>query len=88
MKIGIAMFVTAKTISPDDLGREIEARGFESLWMPEHTHIPVSRRSPWGGGPVLPDHYRETLDPFVSLTAAALAFVSLSSATPSTPPSW
>jgi probable F420-dependent oxidoreductase len=73
MKIGISMFVTDYSIRPDELARAVEERGFESLWMPEHTHIPVSRQSPWGGGPVLPDHYRETLDPFVSLTAAALA---------------
>lgn len=73
MKIGIAMFVTDYSIRPDALGRAVEERGFESLWMPEHTHIPVSRKSPWGGGPVLPDHYKETLDPFVSLTAAATA---------------
>ena len=73
MKIGIAMFVTDYSIRPDELGRAVEERGFESLWMPEHTHIPVSRKSPWGGGPVLPDHYKETLDPFISLTAAALA---------------
>ena len=73
MKIGIAMFVTDYSIRPDALGRAVEERGFESLWMPEHTHIPVSRKSPWGGGPVLPDHYKETLDPFVSLTAAAMA---------------
>ena len=73
MKIGIAMFVTDYSIRPDDLARAVEERGFESLWMPEHTHIPVSRKSPWGGGPVLPDYYRETLDPFVALTAAAAA---------------
>ncbi len=72
MKVGISMFATATSIRPDELAREVEARGFESLWMPEHTHIPVSRKSPWGGGPVLPDHYRETLDPFTSLTAAAM----------------
>ena len=73
MKIGIAMFVTDYSIRPDALGRAVEERGFDSLWMPEHTHIPVSRKSPWGGGPVLPEHYKGTLDPFVSLTAAALA---------------
>src|SRR6185436_20036233 len=44
---------------------------FESLWMPEHTHIPTSRKSPWPGGPVLPDCYKETLDPFLVLTVAA-----------------
>jgi probable F420-dependent oxidoreductase len=72
MKIGISMFVTDSSISPGELGAAVEARGFESLWMPEHTHIPVSRKSPWGGGPVLPDHYKQTLEPFMSLTAAAM----------------
>ncbi len=72
MKIGISMFVTDTSISPGELGAAVEARGFESLWMPEHTHIPVSRKSPWGGGPELPDHYKQTLEPFMSLTAAAM----------------
>ncbi|MEZ5815516.1 MAG: LLM class F420-dependent oxidoreductase [Hyphomicrobiaceae bacterium] len=72
MKIGISMFVTDHSITPGELGAAVEARGFESLWMPEHTHIPVSRKSPWGGGPVLPEHYKQTLDPFMSLTAAAM----------------
>lgn len=72
MHLGISMFVTDYAIHPGDLARETEARGFESLWMPEHTHIPVSRKSPWGGGPELPQHYKETLDPFMALTAAAM----------------
>ena len=71
MKIGISMFVTADSIGPGDLAQAAEERGFESLWMPEHTHIPVSRKSPWGGGPVLPEHYKQTFDPFMALTAAA-----------------
>src|SRR5262249_44264443 len=53
MLFGIQMFSTHYAIRPDELAREAEARGFESLWFPEHTHIPVSRRSPWPGGPVL-----------------------------------
>jgi probable F420-dependent oxidoreductase len=72
MHVGVSMFITDYTIPPGELGAEVEARGFESLWMPEHTHIPVSRKSPWGGGPVLPDHYKQTFDPFMSLTAAAM----------------
>ncbi|MBM3491939.1 MAG: LLM class F420-dependent oxidoreductase [Alphaproteobacteria bacterium] len=72
MRIGVAMFVTDYSIAPGDLAREAEQRDFDSLWLPEHTHIPTSRRSPWGGGPVLPDHYKETLDPFMALTAAAM----------------
>ncbi|PON11681.1 LLM class F420-dependent oxidoreductase [Candidatus Entotheonella serta] len=55
----------------DELAREVEARGFESLWVPEHTHIPTSRRSPWPGGDVLPEEYYHTYDPFVSLMCAA-----------------
>jgi probable F420-dependent oxidoreductase len=73
MKIGISMFVTDYSIAPDELAKAAEERGFESLWMPEHSHIPTSRRSPWGGGAILPDVYRETLDPFMALTAAAVA---------------
>jgi len=72
MKIGISMFVTDRSIGPGELGAAVEERGFESLWMPEHTHIPTSRRSPWGGGPELPQYYKETLDPFIALTAAAM----------------
>jgi probable F420-dependent oxidoreductase len=73
MKIGIAMFPTDYSITPSDLGQAVEERGFESLWFPEHTHIPTSRKSPWPGGPNLPDVYKQTLDPFMALTAAAAA---------------
>lgn len=72
MQIGISMFVTSYSIGPDELAAAVEERGYESLWMPEHTHIPTSRKSPWGGGPELPQHYKETLDPFMALTAAAM----------------
>src|SRR6266571_9290338 len=71
MKYGIAMFPTDYSIQADVLARELEARGFESLWLPEHTHIPVSRKSPWPGGAPLPREYWHTLDPFVALGAAA-----------------
>ena len=71
MKIGLATFVTDYSIRPDALAAAVEERGFDSLWLPEHTHIPTSRRSPWGGGATLPQHYKETLDPFLALTAAA-----------------
>src|SRR5262249_3398323 len=73
MKIGISMFVTDYSITPGELGSAVEDRGFESLWFPEHTHIPTSRKSPWGGGRSLPEVYRQTLDPFLSVTAAAVA---------------
>lgn len=71
MKYGIAMFPTDYAIQADELAREMEARGFESLWLPEHTHIPASRKSPWPGGADLPREYWHTLDPFVALGAAA-----------------
>ena len=73
MKLGVFMFATDYAMRIDDLAREVEARGFESLFVPEHTHIPISRRSPWPGGPDLPREYWHTLDPFVSLMAAAAA---------------
>jgi probable F420-dependent oxidoreductase len=71
MQIGALIFPTDHSIRTDRLAIELEARGFESLWVTEHTHIPVSRRTPWPGGPELPDMYRRTLDPFVALAAAA-----------------
>src|SRR5216684_2684526 len=73
MKFGVAMFATDYAIRPDDLARECEARGFESVWFPEHTHIPASRKSPWPLGGDLPKDYWHTHDLFVSLTAAAAA---------------
>lgn len=71
MELGVSMFATDYAIQIDELAREVEARGFESLWVPEHTHIPTSRRSPWPGGDVLPEEYYHTYDPFVSLMCAA-----------------
>jgi probable F420-dependent oxidoreductase len=73
MNFGVSIFPTRYSIGPAELARAVEERGFESLFVPEHTHIPTSRRSPWPGGPDLPDEYRETLDPFLALTAAAMA---------------
>ena len=71
MLIGVSMFATDYAIRIDDLAREAEARGFESLWVPEHTHIPSSRRTPWPGGAELPKEYSHTYDPFVALMFAA-----------------
>ncbi len=73
MNIGVFMFATAYAMPIDELARAAEERGFESLFVPEHTHIPASRRSPWPGGADLPKEYWHTLDPFVALTAAAAA---------------
>jgi probable F420-dependent oxidoreductase len=71
MQFGAMMFSTDYSIRPDDLAKLLEDRGFESMWVPEHTHIPASRVSPWPGGPDLPRDYWHTYDPFVALTAAA-----------------
>ena len=71
MRYGITMFATDDAMRVDELARAAEERGFESLWLPEHTHIPVSRRSPWPGGPVLPREYWHTHDLFVALSVAA-----------------
>jgi probable F420-dependent oxidoreductase len=71
MKFGISTFVNDDTIDPVSLARAIEERGFHSLVVPEHTHIPASRESPYPGGGELPSVYYRTLDPFVTLAAAA-----------------
>ncbi len=71
MNIGVFIFATEYAIRIDELARELEARRFESLWVPEHTHIPTSRRSPFGTGGELPEEYKHTHDPFVSLMYAA-----------------
>jgi probable F420-dependent oxidoreductase len=72
MKIGVTMFATDQAIAPAELARAAEERGFHSLYLPEHTHIPTSRRTPPPTGDAeLPEEYRRTLDPFVALGAAA-----------------
>jgi probable F420-dependent oxidoreductase len=71
MQIGLTIFPTDYSIQPPDLAMEAEARDFESLWLPEHSHIPTSRKSPWPGGAELPKYYYDSYDPFVSLGAAA-----------------
>ena len=71
MKIGIFIFPTDYAIKMDELGKELESRGYESLFVPEHTHIPASRKSPWPGGDELPLEYSHTYDPFVALSFAA-----------------
>ena len=73
MKFGIAIFPTEYAISMTELAPAVEQLGFESLWVAEHTHIPTSRETPWPGGAELPKHYWHTMDPFLALTAAALA---------------
>jgi probable F420-dependent oxidoreductase len=81
MKFGIAMFPTDYAVEPATLGRLVEERGFDSLWFPEHTHIPVSRKTPYPAGGDLPRAYSHTYDPFVALAAAAAATERLKLAT-------
>lgn len=81
MHVGAALFFTAESIRPADLARALEDRGFESLWAPEHSHIPLSRSSPWPQGGELPKKYFQVMDPFVTLTAAATATERLKVAT-------
>ncbi len=72
MRHGITIFATDQTMDIATLAREVEARGFDSLYLPEHTHIPISRLTPPPTGDAeLPEEYRRTLDPFVALAAAA-----------------
>ena len=73
MKFGLAMFATDYAIRPAELGRLAEDHGFESLLLPEHTHIPTSRRTAWPGGAELPREYSHTYDPFVALATIAEA---------------
>jgi len=73
VKFGVAIFPTDYAISMTELAPAAEQLGFESLWVAEHTHIPSNRESPWPAGGELPKHYWHTLDPFIALTAAALA---------------
>lgn len=73
MRFGVLTFVTDEGIGPVELGQALEQRGFESLFLAEHSHIPVDAKTPYpAGGPIPPKYYR-TLDPFVALTAAAVA---------------
>jgi len=69
--VGAAMFFTDYSMRADDLARELEARGFESIWAPEHSHIPLTRKSAFQGGGELPKQYYDVMDPFVTLGAAA-----------------
>jgi len=78
--IGVFIFPTDQTMQPVELGRAVEERGFESLWFPEHSHIPTSRTTPWGGrkdAPPLPEYYWRTHDQFVALSAVAATTNSL-----------
>ncbi|BCL28695.1 LLM class F420-dependent oxidoreductase [Streptomyces aurantiacus] len=71
MRISVTIFLTDETITPTRLARELEQRGFAGLYLPEHTHIPVERTTPYPMGGELPPEYSRTLDPFVALGQAA-----------------
>ncbi|MFJ7293491.1 LLM class F420-dependent oxidoreductase [Streptomyces collinus] len=71
MRIAVTIFLTDETITPIRLARELEDRGFAGLYLPEHTHIPVERTTPYPAGGELPPEYGRTLDPFVALGQAA-----------------
>ncbi len=77
MHFGVSMFFTDYSMSPADLARALEERGFESLWAPEHSHIPLSRLSAYPPGGDLPKKYYDTMDPFVTLSSAAAVTRSL-----------
>jgi probable F420-dependent oxidoreductase len=78
MDLGVTIFATDRTIDMAEVARATEERGFASLWLPEHTHIPLSRRTPPPvGGGELPEEYRRTLDPLVALGVAAAVTTTL-----------
>ena len=77
MHFGACFFPTSYAISPTELAAALEERGFESIWLAEHSHIPASRTSPWPGGAELPQMYYDTLDPFVTLGAMAAVTTTL-----------
>jgi probable F420-dependent oxidoreductase len=73
MKFGASMFFTDYSMTPAALARALEERGFDIVWAPEHSHIPLSRKTPFVLGGDLPKRYYDVMDPFVTLTAAAMA---------------
>lgn len=81
MKLGITMFLTDGSIAPAELAVAAEERGLESLWVPEHSHIPASRRTPFPGGGELPKMYYDVMEPFVALASAAAVTKTLKLAT-------
>jgi probable F420-dependent oxidoreductase len=77
MHLGFSSMNTADDPAPDFLAKTLEAAGFESLWYGEHSHIPVSRRTPYPAGGELPEPYKKMMDPYISLMAAAAATTTL-----------
>lgn len=81
MHVGVAMFATDYSMHPAELAVALEERGFESYWLPEHSHIPLSRKSDFPAGGELPKKYYDVMDPFVVAGAAAAATQKLKLAT-------
>ena len=81
MHVGVDIFLTDYSIDPIELGPALEQRGFESVWLPEHSHIPLSRQSPWPGGGDLPKRYYDVVDPLVTLGAMSAVTTKLKLAT-------
>jgi probable F420-dependent oxidoreductase len=73
VRLGFTTMNTPDDVPAAELARTLEARGFDSLWIGEHSHIPVSRRTPYPAGGEMPDAYKRMMDPFISLTVAAAA---------------
>src|SRR5262252_755832 len=71
MEFGASIFFTDYSMTPAAVALAMEERGFDSLWVAEHSHIPVPRRTPAPGGGELPKRYYDVMDPFVTLGAAA-----------------
>ncbi len=77
LKFGISLFFTEYSMKPADLARELEQRGFESVWSGEHSHIPAAMKTPFPGDGGIKRHYIDVMDPFVTLAAAACATTTL-----------
>ncbi|HEX2576797.1 MAG TPA: TIGR03619 family F420-dependent LLM class oxidoreductase [Aquihabitans sp.] len=73
MDLGVTIFLTDRSIGPVELAREVEDRGFTSVWLPEHTHIPTSRRTPAPAGEPLAEEYLRCLDPFAAMAMMTAA---------------
>jgi probable F420-dependent oxidoreductase len=77
MKFGASMFFTDYSMTPAALAQALEQRGFDIVWAPEHSHIPLSRKTPFVLGGDLPKRYYDVMDPFVTLAAAAMVTTTL-----------
>lgn len=73
MRLGVMVLATDLTMPPAELAQAVEARGLSSLFLPEHTHIPICRRTPYPGGEPLKEEFYRLLDPLVALSVAAAA---------------